>query len=153
MKLLAVVLCAATILFGGVAWAHSYQQGDIHIGHIWARATPPGSTTTAIYAPLLNTGKDQDRLIGASTPLAEKVEIHEIVKDNNIARMQKLDALTLEPNEPVSLRPNGIHLMVFGLKQPLKEGDMMPLTLQFEKAGVANIEVMIEAVGAMSGSH
>ena len=87
------------------------------------------------------------------TPLAEKVEIHEIVKDNNIARMQKLDALTLEPNEPVSLRPNGIHLMVFGLKQPLKEGDMMPLTLQFEKAGVANIEVMIEAVGAMSGSH
>ena len=68
-------------------------------------------------------------------------------------KMQKLDAITLEPSVPVSLRPDGIHLMVFGLKQPLKEGKMLPLTLQFEKAGTAKVDVMIESVGSMSGAH
>ncbi|MGB9153466.1 MAG: copper chaperone PCu(A)C [Alphaproteobacteria bacterium] len=152
-KLLALVMCAAVMLIGGSAWAHSYQQGDIRIGHIWTRATPLGATTAAIYVPFLNTGKERDRLISASTSLADKVEIHEEVKDGGMMKMQKLDAITLEPNVPVSLRPGGIHLMVFGLKQPLKEGEMLPLTLQFEKAGIAKVDVMIESVGAMSGAH
>lgn len=120
----------------GEALAHSYKQGDIRIGHIWAYATPPNVTETEIYAPLLNTGKEQDRLIGASSPLAAKIEIREGAK--------KPGAIILESNKPVSLRPNGIYLAVSGLKQPLKEGDMMPLTLRFEKAGAAQIEAMIE---------
>ena len=153
MKLFAALICAALILMTGNVFAHSYQQGDIRIGHTWARATPPGITVTAVYLPLLNSGTERDRLIGASSPLAEKVEIHGEVKDGNVVKMQKLEAIVLEPNEPVSLRPNGTHLMVFGLKQPLKEGDMMPLTLQFEKAGAAKIEAMIEPAGAMSGSR
>ena len=151
MKKIAVLLIL--ISFSSVwhqAIAHSYQQGDIRIGHIWARATPAGTTTAAIYVPLLNAGKEPDSLIGASSDLASKIEIHQDSNENGIMRMQKLDVVTLEPNKPVSLRPSGIHLMVFGLKQQLKEGGMFPLTLQFEKAGSITVEAMIEAAGAMS---
>jgi len=152
MKLLTLLIYIASILLSGSALAHSYQQGDIRIGHIWARATPPGATAAAIYVPLLNNGKETDSLIGALSELASKIEIHQDTNDNGIMKMQKLDSVVLEPNKPVSLRPNGIHLMVFGLKQQLKEGGMFPLTLQFEKAGSIKVEAMIEGVGAMSES-
>jgi len=153
MKIFRQFLCVLMLLFASnSAHAHSYKQGDISIGHIWARATPTGATTAAIYVPLLNNGKETDSLIGASSELASKIEIHQDTNDNGIMKMQKLDAVTLEPNKPVSLRPNGTHLMVFGLKQQLKEGGMFPLTLQFEKAGSIKVEAMIEGVGAMSES-
>jgi periplasmic copper chaperone A len=134
------------------AMAHSYKQGNISIGHIWARATAPGMTTAAVYVPLLNTGKEPDQLIGASSDLADKIEIHQDSNENDIAKMQKLNEITLEPGKPVSLRPGGMHFMVIGLKKQLKEGEMFPMTLQFEKAGTAKVDAMIEAAGAMSGN-
>ena len=153
MRFFAIAVAALVVFLGASAWAHSYRQGDIKIGHIWARATPPGATETAVYMPLLNAGKEKDRLVGVSSPAARKVEIHNEAKDLGVTHMEKLDAVELEPGKPVSLRPNGMHLMVYGLKAPLKAGDMMPLTLQFEKAGTANVEAMIEPVGAMSGDE
>jgi len=154
MRKIAIFLILVTL---ASAWheaiAHSYKQGDISIGHIWAHATPTGATTAAIYVPLLNNGKEPDSLIGASSDLASKIEIHQDTNDNSIMKMQKLNSVILEPNKPVSLRPNGIHLMVFGLKQQLKEGGRFPLTLQFEKAGSIKVEAMIEAISAMSETH
>jgi copper(I)-binding protein len=154
MRKFSAVLCLIIALgVTCVAFAHSYKQGDIQIGHIWARATAPGMTTAAIYVPLLNTGKEQDKLTGASSDIAENVMIHENINDNGIKKMRMLDSVVLEPNKPVSLRPGGIHLMVTGLKRQLKESETFPLTLQFEKAGAAKVDVMVENVGAMSGVH
>lgn len=151
-KIPAVLLLLACLCTASIGSAHSYKQGDIEIGHIWTRATAPGTTTAAIYVPLLNEGKETDRLIAVSSDEAKKIEIHEDSNENGIMKMQKLDALTLEPGKPVSLRPGGIHFMVIGLKHQLKEGEMFPLTLQFEKAGSIKVEAMIEAIGAMSGN-
>ena len=153
MKIFYQFLCVLMILFAAnSAHAHSYKQGDIEIGHIWARATAAGMTTAAVYVPLLNTGKEPDKLIGASSDLADKIEIHQDSNENDIAKMQKLNEITLEPGKPVSLRPGGMHFMVIGLKKQLKEGEMFPMTLQFEKAGTAKVDAMIEAAGAMSGN-
>jgi copper(I)-binding protein len=106
-----------------------------------------------VYVPLLNTGTSPDRFIGASSPIAEKVEIHDETKDNGILKMEELDGVTLEPNVPISFRPGGKHLMVIGLKHPLKEGEMLPLTLQFENAGSIKVDAMVESPGAMSGER
>lgn len=136
------------LLCSGAAFAHSYTQGGIAIGHIWTRATPSGATTAAVYGPFVNNGKETDRLTGASSEWADKIEIHRNVEENGITRMEKMDFLTLEPGKPVALKPGGMHLMVIGLRHPLKEGGMFPLTLQFEKAGAAKAEAKIEAPGA-----
>ncbi|MFY9288816.1 MAG: copper chaperone PCu(A)C [Alphaproteobacteria bacterium] len=135
------------------AEAHSYKKGDIQIGHIWMRATPMGATTAAIYMPLSNAGQETDRLLGGSSPVAAKIEIHESLVVDGVMRMRKLDALALEPRKPVSLKPRGLHLMVFGLKERLKEGEKIPLTLQFEKAGTVDVEVDVEAVGKTAIEH
>jgi len=149
MKRLSVILCVlAGLSVSGAVAAHSYKQGDISIGHVWTRATMSGVSTAAIYLPLLNTGKEPDKLLGATSALADKIDIRDEKKENGIASMPKLDALTLEPGKPVALRPGGMHLMVFGLKKQLKVGEMFPLTLQFEKAGNANVEAKIEDIGA-----
>jgi len=152
-KIVSIICIAVLVLAGHVALAHSYEQGAIEIGHIWTRATAPGMTTAAVYGPFLNTGTEPDELIGASSDWADKIEIHQDTNENNIAHMQKLDSITLDPNKPVALRPGGIHLMAIGLKRQLKEGMMFPLTLQFKNAGSAKVEAMVEAAGAMSGSH
>ena len=151
MKKLAIFTILMFLTMSSIAFAHSYKQGDIEIGHIWTRATAPGMTTAAVYMPLLNTGTKTDELVGASSDWADKIEIHESTNENNIARMKMLDSLALEPNKPVAMRPGGIHLMVIGLKHQLKKGDMFPLTLQFKNAGSIKVEAMIEAMGATSG--
>jgi len=135
------------------ALAHSYKQGDIEIGHVWTRATAAGMTTAAIYFPLLNTGSAPDKLIGATSDLAGKIEIHQDLNENGISKMRKLDMLPLDPNIPVALSPGGTHLMAFGVKQQLKQGEKFPLTLQFEKAGTIKVDAVIEAPGAMGGGH
>lgn len=135
----------------GLALAHSYKQGDIRIGHIWARATPSGATTAAIYLPLLNTGTVPDKLIGVSSPDASAIQIHDETKENGISKMITLDSVDLEPNKPVTFQPSGKHLMVIGLKHALKAGDMFPLTLKFEKAGQIDVKAMVEGIAASSG--
>lgn len=132
------------------ALAHSYKQGDIEIGHIWARATTPKQTTAAVYLPLLNSGTQPDKLTGATSPLADKIQIHQDMNANNMAHMQKLDSIALEPGKPVALQPGGIHLMLFGVKKQINKGDTFPLTLQFEKAGAATVDVHVAAIGATS---
>lgn len=145
--LLAMLACAPA------AFAHSYQQGDIQIGHIWARATAVGAKTGAVYVPLLNKGQTADKLVGVRTPVAEEAMLHESVKDNGVTRMVMLDDLPLEPGKPVAMRPGAKHIMLTGLKQQLKEGDKFPLTLTFEHAGAATVDVVVHGAGAASGDH
>ena len=151
-KTLTVLLLLACVFVASNALAHSYKQGDIEIGHIWTHATAPGMTTAAIYVPLLNIGKQSDILLGASSDLAEKIEIYQSTNDNGIMKNAEADSITLEPNKPVSFRPGGLHFMVFGLKRQLKEGEMFPITIQFKNAGTAKVDVMVQAINAMSGN-
>jgi copper(I)-binding protein len=152
-KIFAMLVGLGVLMAVIVAHAHSYQQGAIKIGHIWARATPAGVTTAAVYVPLLNTGMDDDHLVGASSPAAKKIQIHSMSMDGDIMKMRSVESVDLPPGKPVALRPNGTHFMLIGLNQPLKQGDKVPVTLQFEKAGAITVDVMIEGAGAMSGQH
>jgi copper(I)-binding protein len=114
--LAALALAAGTF----AALAHSYTVGSIRIGHPWARATLPVQTTGGAYLKLHNTGGTPDRLVGGSTPAAERVELHSMVMDGNIMRMRELAAIDIPPGQVVELRPGALHLMLVGLKGELK---------------------------------
>ncbi|MBS0522422.1 MAG: copper chaperone PCu(A)C [Proteobacteria bacterium] len=143
---LAFVLLLAGI---GAASAHSYKLGALEIGHPWARATPPTAPTGGGYLSVKNTGTEPDRLISASSPVAGAVQVHEMKMEGNVMRMRELDGpLEIKPGETVTLAPGGLHLMMMGLKAPLKQGEKIPLTLVFEKAGKIDVELLVEAMGA-----
>lgn len=140
----ALVLTALSITF---AYAHGGRAGDIVITHPFATPTPPGATQGAAYIVTLeNTGKESDRLLRASTPAAQRVELHTMTVDaDNVMRMREVDDIPLTPGVPVKMRPGaGLHIMLVGLKQPLVEGGSFPMTLEFERGGKTEVKVVVQ---------
>ncbi|EAU42539.1 hypothetical protein FP2506_06856 [Fulvimarina pelagi HTCC2506] len=151
--MLLAVSAALTLAVSTLAFAHDYKAGDIAIGHPWTRATPPNAPVGGAYMTLDNQGSAEDRLLGGSTPIAEDVQIHEMGMADGVMTMRELpDGLTVPGGEAVELEPGGYHIMLVGLKEPLKEEDRVPLTLRFEKAGEVEVELAVEAMGARSGT-
>ena len=136
------------------AAAHEYKAGSIEIKHPWARATPKGSEVAGGYMKLINTGKEPDRLIGGSVPIAGKFEIHEMSMDGGVMKMRPLPkGIEIKPGQTVELKPGSYHLMFVGLKEPFEKGKRVKGTLQFEKAGTVEVEYAVEAIGASPGGH
>jgi copper(I)-binding protein len=134
-------------LLGSMVTAALAQAADVQITNAWARATPGGAQTAAAYVTLEAPGGD--RLTGASTPLAQKAEIHTMSMDNGIMKMRPVDGVDLPPGQKVTLKPGGYHIMLTGLAKPLVEGESFPLDLDFAKAGERQVTVKVEKVGAM----
>jgi periplasmic copper chaperone A len=130
-------LCIALLMvvFGSTAQAHSYKQKAIQIGHAWSM--PTDSSETQAYFPLLNSGDTEDRLISMSSPVAKSV-----IYVDRFGTEQKV--LVLSSKMPVALRKGGAYLRLYGLKRALKDGDKIPLTLNFEKSGRVVIDLWIE---------
>lgn len=138
------------------ASAHGFDLGPLRIDHPYATPTPPGAGTGAAYLRgIRNTGTQADRLLGASTPVARVVEIHRSVVDaNNVMRMRAIDGLTVPAKGEVRLRQGGEHhLMLIGLKAPLKDGDRFPMTLRFEQAGEVEVMVWVQQPRDAAGAH
>ena len=139
----AAALCAIVTAAG----AHGAKVGDIEIAHPFAAPSLAGvSNGAAYFAALENTGSAPDRLLRASTPAAARVELHSMAVDaQGVMRMREIDAIELAPKAKVVMRPgSGMHLMLIGLKAPLKEGDRFPMTLQFERAGKVDVDVVVD---------
>ena len=150
MKTRAFIPAALAIVLAGLpAAAHDYKLGALEIGHPWARATAPTAPSGGGYLKITNSGATADRLIAASSPASDKVQIHEVKMDGNIMRMREIDGgLAIPPGATVTLAPGGYHVMLMGLKAPFKQGTSVPLTLVFEKAGKIDVEMSVEAMGA-----
>jgi len=119
----------------------------------WARATPPGTKIGAAYMKITS-GGTADRLVGASSPAAAKVELHVTEKKGDVMRMREVKAYDIPAKGGFELAPGGAHLMLVDLKAPLKEGAKVPITLRFEKAGEVKVELQVRALGASGhGSH
>jgi hypothetical protein len=132
--------------------AQSGAAAPITVEHAWARATPGKVTTGGAYMTLVDRGATPDRLVGVSTPVAGKAELHMSMQDGGIMKMHAVAGVTVEPGHTTELKPGGYHVMLLELSQPLKEGDSFPMTLMFEKAGSIQVTVKIEKAGAMGPS-
>jgi copper(I)-binding protein len=149
---LAVLGVALALLAPTLALAHEYEAGGITVSHPWARATPGGVTIGAAYVEIKAKEGAADALISASSPAAGRVELHTHTMDDGVMKMRQIEKLAIPAGGSALLKPSGDHIMLFDLKAPIKEGDLLPLTLVFEKAGEVKVEATVEAVGAM-GAH
>jgi copper(I)-binding protein len=144
-----VALAIVAALWASDAGAQQSSHGPIAVENAWARATPGNAQTGAAYLTLINRGDTTDRLVSVSTPVAEKAELHENKVDNGIMKMRPTGPITVAPGRSEVFKPGGEHVMLMGLKHPLKEGDSFPLTLTFEKGSTAEVSVKVEKAGAM----
>ncbi len=143
----------AAALLSVPALAHDYTVGSLKIGHPWARATPKGAPVGGGYLSITNTGSEPDRFIGGSSQISKKFEIHAMSMDHGVMKMRELgDGLEIQPGQTVTLKPGGYHVMFVNLNQPLKQGDKIPATLDFAKAGKVQVEFVVEGIGATHDS-
>lgn len=138
----------------GAAQKVSDKSGRLSVETPWSRATPRGAKVGGGYLTITNSGKEADRLVSASSPIAGKVELHEMSMDGGIMKMRPLPkGIAVAAGATVSLAPGGLHVMFLDLKQPLQQGERFPARLTFEKAGVMDVTFEVRAIGAGSGGH
>ena len=148
----------ALVILSAVCVAHASAQqvkaGDLVLDHAWAKATPAGAKVGGGFLTIENKGPTPDKLMGASSPAAGKIEVHETAMNNGVATMRPVKGgLSIAPGQSVTLAPGGFHLMMMELKGPLKKGDKVPMTLTFEKAGDVKVTFDIQSVGAKSSDQ
>lgn len=151
MKLLKFVLSVLLTAIGPLAFAHDYSAGDLKIGHPYTRTTPPGAVAAGAYLSIENKGKAADKLLRAASPAAGLVELHSMSMDGNVMRMRAVPSIDVAAGATVKLAPGGLHVMLQDLKRPLKEGERIPMTLVFERAGEVKVELAVQKSDAAAG--
>jgi copper(I)-binding protein len=127
----------------------AHAAGPIGIESPWTRATAAAQTVGGGFMTIVNTGKAEDRLVSASSPVAAEVQIHDMKMEEGVMRMRQLTGgLAVPAGARVELKPRSLHLMFMQLKAPLVAGQTVPVTLQFEKAGSVAVQFRVEAMGA-----
>ncbi|MGF2686143.1 copper chaperone PCu(A)C [Marinobacter sp. DUT-3] len=145
--LTAALLLAASTLITTPAMAHDYTRGDVTIDHPWSRPTPPGTPMGVGYMAITNNGDSDITFTRADTPRAGNVSIHESTMTDGVMSMRPLDdGLIIPAGETVELKPHGYHLMLEKLKGPLKEGESIPLTVNFDGAEAMDVELNVESL-------
>lgn len=122
------------------------SSGDIMVHEGWARASLGKAPNSAAYMMLMNHGDAADKLTGATTPMAEKAELHHHIMEGDIAKMRQIDEILVQPGDAVTLEPGGLHVMLMGLKGELDEGSTLPITLIFENAGEITLDVPVHGL-------
>jgi len=147
LSLLRWVLCLSPMLVLA-AQAHGFEVGDLVVRHPYAAPSMAGAQNGAVYFKgIKNAGKEADQLLSAKTLVADKVEIHEMTMSGDVMKMRPLSSIEIPAGFEVSIakgNPNGYHLMLLGLKQPLKDGDRFPVWLTFKQAGEVKVEVSVQ---------
>jgi copper(I)-binding protein len=152
-RVFVVSVAAAACVATGAA-AHEYKVGAIDIGHPWSRPTPKDANIAGGYLTITNKGKTADRLIGGSSPVANQIEVHEIVDVDGMAKTRPVaNGIEIKPGKTVELKPGALRIVLLGLKEPLQVGQKIKGTLVFEKAGPVEIIYNVEenAGAAVSG--
>ena len=145
MGMRALLIAFATVLaVGSAAAAESTKAGSLTIEQPWARPTIGEATNSAAYLTISNSGDKPDRLTGVKTDVATDAMLHESRMEGEVMKMVGLPVgLEIAPHATAELKPLGAHVMLMGLKQPLKEGETFPLTLTFATQGDVTVTVTV----------
>jgi len=148
-----VVLAAAALLGLAASIPAALAQAPVvEVTEAWARTTTSSARSGGAFLTLKATGA-ADRVVSASSPVAEKVELHETVRDGNVMRMREVQHLPVPVGQAVVLQPGSLHIMLIGLKKQLNRGESFPLTITFEKAPPVTTTVTVQAAGAGGMGH
>ena len=148
-------VCAllATALLAPSLRAENAASGNLVITQPWSRATPSGARVAGGYLTIENKGPAPDRLLSGSTELAKRLEIHEMALKDGVMTMRPIESgVPIEPGQRIKFAPGGYHLMLLDLNAPLRQGERVPVTLQFEHAGEIKALFEVQGVGAQAPS-
>ncbi len=116
---------------------------NISVSEPYARAVPPGQPNSAVFMKLKNTGDADRALVNAQSPVAKVVELHTHIKDKGVMKMRRVEKIAVPAKTEVILKPGGLHVMLIDLKQDLKPGDTVPVTLLFDDGGNKDIQAPV----------
>lgn len=146
--LVAAVMALTMLCSAGQA--KDAKIGDLVFESPWSRATPGGAKHGVGYVSIINIGQSSDTLKAITSPIADRVEIHATAMDGGVMRMRKItNGLEIKAQQVTEFRPGGLHLMLIGLKSPIKKGQTFPAQLQFAKAGRVDLTFTAAGIGAM----
>ena len=151
---LAVAACSAAIPTPIAAEPH--RAGSITVSDAWARETTPAQKVGGGFMTIDNAGNRTDRLLSATSGVADKVELHTVSMDGGVMRMRPVaGGIAIPARGKVDLRPGSFHIMFIGLKAPLRRGESVPVTLRFARAGTITARLAVQPIGAMGpdGGH
>jgi copper(I)-binding protein len=117
--------------------------GGLAVTNAWSRPTPPGVTVGVAYFTLRNDTGKSDRLLKISSPVAAKVQVHRTEILDGIARMREVAVLHVDAGQTLEFAPNGMHVMLMGLKKPLVVGQKFELDFLFEVSGPRKVQVVV----------
>ena len=150
---LALVLSSgAAILIPTRSSAHEITAGALTISHPWARATAASAKAGALYLTVANKGAEADRLLGISTEVAARCELHLSETAGDVMTMRMVEKVEVPAGGTATFAPKGAHVMLMGLKAPLKKGTSFPAVLHFEKAGEVTVEVTVQGIADLQPS-
>ncbi len=144
------------ILIAALVWAAAGSAvAQVNVSSAWARSTVPGQGGTGAFMTLIS--KDGGKLVGAASPVAGVVELHEMAMDNNVMKMRAIPALDLPAGREVQLKPGGYHVMLLDLKRPLKVGEKVQIELRLEtrdgKRVTQPVEVEVRSTAPGQDAH
>ncbi len=150
------IILALAIMLGALstASAHDYTLGGLTIDHPHARPSMGGMRTSATFMMIANKGDHDDKLVAASSDAAKRVELHEHIFENDVAKMRRVKGgIAVPAGGMAALKPGGYHIMLMDLTKALEEGDSFAMTLSFEHAGDITIEVPVLEIMAETMDH
>ena len=137
----------------GLCFWMTSALSQVSVENPWARPTPPNARLAAGYLTVVNASGAPDRLVGASSPAAARVEMHVNIKDGDILRMREVKDLKLPAGGRLELKPVGAHLMFVNIKAPFRQGDTVPVTLRFEKGGEVEVALPVGQPAPAAAGH
>ncbi len=143
-KLFSSVAVVIGVLLASSAGAQSASNAGLAFDAPWVRASAPGQKNGAGYVQIKNKSGQTDRLISATTANVGRVELHTIINENGVAKMRQVQGIEVPAGAGATLAPGGFHIMFMGLNAPFQAGDVVPVTLRFEKAGEVKVDFEIK---------
>ena len=146
----AIALTLVAIFY--VARKEETVPAEIEVTKAWARATPPGASVGAVYLTIANRGGAADRLVSVTSPAAQSAMLHQTIEESGVSSMREAEG-SIAPGSILDMRPGGAHIMLMGLTGPLKAGETVEVTLQFENSGRLSAAAKVEALGSNAASQ
>jgi hypothetical protein len=135
----------AALVFAGLAQAGASDH--VFVVDAYVRLGPPNALATAAYMTLKNTSDTGIRLVKARNPVSRVTELHTHVNENGMMKMRPVASIDIRPGEQAVLQPGGLHVMLIDLTIPLREGDLIPLTLYFDDGSSLQVEARVVPPG------